>query len=83
MVGEEGRDSDTLQSSVSFCGTNNPKQIPTARDLAAATQVFSRRGPALEPGPGLRRPAIRPRSGPRQVPTNPVGYQEARVLVYG
>lgn len=72
MVGEEGQDLDTLQSSVSFCGTNSPKQIPMTRKLATATQVFSRREAALEPGPGLRRPDIHLGSGPHQAHMNPM-----------
>lgn len=55
MVGEaavqdEERGSDTLQSSVSFCRTNSPKQIPMARELATATQVLSGGGAEREPG---------------------------------
>jgi hypothetical protein len=36
-----GRDSSTLQSSVSFCRTNSPKLIPVARELASATRVVA------------------------------------------
>lgn len=54
VVGEaaaqkEEQNSDTLQSSVSFCKTNSPKQIPVASKLARATQVLSGGGAALQP----------------------------------
>lgn len=50
MVQEEEQDSDTLQSSVSFCRTNSPKQIPMARELATAKQVLSGGGAVLALG---------------------------------
>ena len=54
VVGEaaaqkEEQNSDTLQSSVSFCKTNSLKQIPVASKLARATQVLSGGGAALQP----------------------------------
>lgn len=82
-VREEGQDSDTLQSSVSFCRTNSPKQIPMARDLATTTRVLSGGGAVLEPGPGHRGPEIHLRSGPHQVHRSPAGCQEAGAVVAG
>lgn len=67
VVQEEEQDSDTLQSSVSFCRTNSPKQIPMARELATAKQVLSGGGAVLGPGPGLRRPETDLRPGLHQV----------------
>lgn len=77
---EEEQDSDTLQSSVSFCRTNSPKQTPVARELASATQVLSR---GEEPCPGLRRLESDLKSGPHQVPTSPMAYGEVGVLAAG
>lgn len=82
-VREEGQDSDTLQSSVSFCRTNSPKQIPMAGDLATATRVLSGGGAVPESGPGRRGPEIDLRSGPHQVHRSLAGCQDAGSLVAG